>query len=317
MPSPAKRGSSHSPSCRNRPVSSPKSIAKRGVGSRASAPALVERAHAGSAARWRSSRLLPQRRQPVLGKATKDAVRRLLQVRLEVRGVRAVHDRLPEQVFLRNGSRRLLRRRRRCGFCHVEPSRGGGPRSRTEPTVRPPPGSTPSARRPCWICRRAARFRPSPSSTTGAVTPRQPDRAPRPAPRAALRQRRLPRAGCRIERFRSAYRRVVGVLVRRVSRAPAERQHHRAARAALLQRPSLRGRRGLVVHRPAVLVPLALMTASAPTGVWAAASDANTMTARTVTTTVLAVVISGTLSTRIYRSGVLPPTLDVARPVRL
>ena len=64
------------------------------------------RAHAGSAARWRSTRLLAQRRQPALGEATKDAVRKLLQVRLEVGGVRAVHDRLPEQ-------RLQLRRRRR------------------------------------------------------------------------------------------------------------------------------------------------------------------------------------------------------------
>ena len=34
----------------------------------------------------RQTRLLAQRRQPVLGEATKDAIRKVLQVRLEIRG---------------------------------------------------------------------------------------------------------------------------------------------------------------------------------------------------------------------------------------
>ena len=124
-----------------------------------------------------------------------------------------------------------------------------------------PPGSKPAACSPCWIRRRAARSRFSPLFDHRAVAAPGPNDAARPAAAGtALIQRRLPRPGRRVVRFCPAHRRAVGVLVGRVGRAPAERQHDRASRAALPQRPSLRGGgRRLVVHGPAPLVALAFI----------------------------------------------------------
>ena len=52
-----------------------------------------------------------QGRPPILCQDPKDAVRKLAQIRLEIRRRRAVHDRLPEQVLLRFGARRRRGRR--------------------------------------------------------------------------------------------------------------------------------------------------------------------------------------------------------------
>ena len=107
-----------------------------------------------------------------------------------------------------------------------------------------------------------------------AVAAPHPNRAPRTAPRAALRQSPLPGLGRRAVRLGPPERRAARLLVRRVGRAALERQHHRAPRAALRQRALARRSRRLVVHRPAVLVALALVDRQRTHRVWAAADAA-------------------------------------------
>ena len=70
-----------------------------------------------------------------------------------------------------------------------------------------------------------------------------------------------------------AHRRTVGVLIRRVRSAPGERQNHRAARAALLQRRARAAPARFVVHRPAHWSPRRSSTASAPIVVWPTAGN--------------------------------------------
>ena len=140
-----------------------------------------------------STRLLSQRRPPVLGESTKDAIRKLLQIRLEVRRVRAVHDRLPEQSSPAPRSAAARRpRQSRTPAAGAAPRRGA-PRPAPALAPRRLPRRTLPSRTPC--CRPPGRPRRPRTSRTSArpnsrrrtlarqrCGPPPPSRSPQPNP---------------------------------------------------------------------------------------------------------------------------------------
>ena len=124
---------------------------------------------------------------------------------------------------------------------------GGGSGSPVWPEGAPSGRAARVARRQCRS-QVTPGSRPSPSSTTGPLQPHTRTVQPEP-PRAPHSDSAVCRAPCsRNERFRTS--------PLPCCTTPGERQHHRTSRAALAQRCCTRGRRRLVVDRPAVLVPL-------------------------------------------------------------
>ena len=198
-----------------------------------------------------------QQRQAGSRQRAEYPVRELRQVRLELRRVRAVHDRLPEHrlLFRRGRGWRLWGRRRLCR--HRGPRLAGVPQRLHRRTVQVPRRSCPAGRLPVANCSPRSRT----EQTVGAaqVETRRLQRSLDPSPRGAIEiqpllehgavaaphtshaagaatagtalpQRRLPGTGRRVERFRPAHRRTVGVrdFPRSVPARP--RQHSVAPR---------------------------------------------------------------------------------------